>query len=189
MPAQYLPYAILLLTLILLSPTDALVQATGLVAAHLYDFLTGMYPKFGGPSRNLLPTPRFLDRIFGARLVTERPYGTAFQPAQRVPGEPAWGLEWGRFGKGHRLGGEGESTVRQRPRGCVLAGLVMMGFVVIGCTLGFFFVLRGDTEGWLATLRPGVDVGKLSSGTAPFKGRESVVSFGQDSAKIAAASA
>jgi Derlin-2/3 len=37
---QWLPYTILLVTFIVSGPTTAIIQAIGLIAAHLHDFLT-----------------------------------------------------------------------------------------------------------------------------------------------------
>ena len=113
-PAQFVPYAMLLMTLIMAGPTAAKIQATGLVAAHLHDFLTRLYPTFGG-GRNLVPTPGFVRRIFQSTKATvdHRPYGTAFTPAQReaasASGSGAGGVlpeSWRNRGSGHRLGGD-----------------------------------------------------------------------------------
>jgi Derlin-2/3 len=91
--------------------------------------------------------------MFGTQGVTERPYGTVFAPANAAgaTGQAAWGLDlsWRRFGEGRRLGGEGESSVvRQRPKGLILAAIVMVGFVVICGLLGFLFLLHGAPDGW-----------------------------------------
>lgn len=158
MPSQYLPYALLLLTLIVDSPKAAFIQATGLVAAYLYDLLTGLYPNFG-IKRNLITTPVWLKKMFGTQTVVERPYGTVSMPG--VTGKAAWGLDmsWQRFGPGRTLGGEGSSAERQRPKGFILAVIVMSGFLVVCGFLGFFF-LYGAPDGWFSA----VDVGRLSSG-------------------------
>jgi Derlin-2/3 len=114
MPIQYLPYAYLLLTLILDSSQAAMVQATGLAAAHLYDLLTGLYPQFGVRG-NLITTPGFVKKMLGTQGVVDRPYGSNSVPGG---GEAAWGvdLSWTRFGPGRTLGGEGSSTERARVR-------------------------------------------------------------------------
>ena len=100
MPAQYLPYAILFLTLIAGSPQQALVQATGLFAVHLYNLLAGLYPNFG-IKRNLVTTPAWLKRVCGTQAVVDRPYGTVFM-SSGTTAEPAWGLDlsWRKFGPG-----------------------------------------------------------------------------------------
>lgn len=99
MPSQYLPYAFLLLALIMGSPQSAYVQATGVVAAHFYDLQTGLYPN-SGIKRNLVSTPKWLKKMIGTQSVVERPYGTVFVPG---PAQSAWGLDmsWKRFGPGH----------------------------------------------------------------------------------------
>ncbi|EON66587.1 hypothetical protein W97_05833 [Coniosporium apollinis CBS 100218] len=115
--ARWLPYALLTFTFVMAGPYQAMIQATGLLAAHLYDFLTRIWPEFGG-GRNVVVTPRFVGRWFGAdtagRPIT-RGYGTAFTPqtAETRPHEAGWssgweipGTSWGNRGPGRRLGGE-----------------------------------------------------------------------------------
>jgi Derlin-2/3 len=112
-PAQYIPYAMLLMTLILENATAMKVQATGLVAAHLHDFLTRLWPTFGG-GRNLLPTPAFIKRMWQTteRTTTYRSYGTAVAPAQRAASAsgasagPVLPDSWKSRGSGHKLGGD-----------------------------------------------------------------------------------
>ncbi|KAL1302513.1 hypothetical protein AAFC00_002900 [Neodothiora populina] len=117
---KFLPYCMLLMTLVMDSPTSAMNQATGLVAAHLYDFLTRIWPAFGRGS-NPIKTPQVLQRWFdsapGAPRTTT--HGTAFQarpsagqaqPAARAS-TGGWtsgfsGNSWGGRGPGHRLGGD-----------------------------------------------------------------------------------
>jgi Derlin-2/3 len=148
MPCQYLPYAFLFLSLILDGPQAAMIQATGLAAAHLYNLMTGLYPNFG-IQRNLITTPGFMMKIFGTQDVVHRPYGTA---VPGVAGQAAWGLDlsWKRFGPGRTLGGAGSGTTRQRPKGWVLASMVMVGFLAFCCFLGFLFVMYGAPQGWLS---------------------------------------
>jgi Derlin-2/3 len=105
-PIQWLPYAILLVTLVSGGPTAAMIQATGLIAAHLHDFLTRLWPIFGG-GRNLLPTPAFVKRMFTTRPVIKKVYGEAHFPAQRASSELAPDPSWGWRGSGHKLGGAG----------------------------------------------------------------------------------
>lgn len=112
-PAQFVPYAMLLMTLVMAGAGAAKIQATGLVAAHLYDFLTRLYPTFGG-GVNLVPTPAFIKRMWQSTVagVDHRAYGTAFTPAQRsasASGSAAGGVlpeSWRDRGSGHRLGGD-----------------------------------------------------------------------------------
>ncbi|TAQ86286.1 hypothetical protein B7494_g5395 [Chlorociboria aeruginascens] len=84
-PAQWTPYAMLLMTFMMAGPDEAKIQGTGLIAAHLHDFLTRIWPTFGG-GRNLVPTPGFVTRMFQKTQATvaDRTYGTAFTPAQRA---------------------------------------------------------------------------------------------------------
>ncbi|KAL2076149.1 hypothetical protein VTL71DRAFT_1092 [Oculimacula yallundae] len=111
-PAQFIPYAMLLMTLVMSGVPAAKIQGTGLVAAHLYDFLTRLYPTFGG-GRNLVPTPAFVKRMWQttAPEIGNRSYGTAFAPAQRAAasGSATGGVlpeSWRDRGSGHRLGGD-----------------------------------------------------------------------------------
>jgi len=113
-PSVLVPYAMLFITLIKDGFGAVLIQGTGLVAAHLHDFLTRLWPSFGG-GRNLLPTPKFVTRLFQSTEATikDRSYGTAFTPAQKTPstatGASAGGVlpeSWRSRGSGHRLGGE-----------------------------------------------------------------------------------
>jgi Derlin-2/3 len=112
-PAQLVPYCMLGATL-LMNPQSLPLQITGLVAAHLHDFLTRIYPEFGG-GPNLLPTPAFMSRIMQTPRVLQRDYGTAFRA--RPPNQPAAGSStgaagsvlpdsWRSRGSGHRLGGD-----------------------------------------------------------------------------------
>ncbi|KAJ8064304.1 hypothetical protein OCU04_006650 [Sclerotinia nivalis] len=115
-PAPWIPYAMLLMTFVMGGGAGAAkIQATGLVAAHLHDFLTRLWPTFGG-GRNLIPTPGFIRRAFETTqtTTTERAYGTAVAPPQRSPGTgstsgPSGSVlpeSWRSRGSGHRLGGD-----------------------------------------------------------------------------------
>ena len=108
----WLPWAMLLMTFVLAGPDAALAQVTGLVAAHLYDFLTRLYPTFGG-GRNYIKTPTLFKRWFGGETpaVEVRGYGTAFRPATTAPVQgrstgSAFSNAWSTRGQGHRLGGD-----------------------------------------------------------------------------------
>ena len=95
----------LLMTFVMASPEAALSQATGLLAAHMYDFLTRIWPTFGG-GRNYIYTPAAVKRWFGAApgSVQQRSYGTAQQA--RVPADAAAARATGSTfgGPGRRLG-------------------------------------------------------------------------------------
>ena len=110
--AMWLPWAMMLMTFIMAGPGAAMAQATGLVAAHLYDFLTRLYPTFRG-GRNYVSTPRFVLRWFGGDRpnIQSRGYGAAFRPAAQQPaqattsGFSGFSSAWSR-GQGRRLGGD-----------------------------------------------------------------------------------
>jgi Derlin-2/3 len=118
-PVQWLPYAILLMTLITSGLREALTQTSGLLSAHLYDFLTRLWPTFGG-GRNYVQTPIIIKRLFGSNTqnATVRTYGTAYHPPARnqQPAEDTsrgtttgfGGVSgvWSNRGSGHRLGGD-----------------------------------------------------------------------------------
>ncbi|KAL3423978.1 der1-like family protein [Phlyctema vagabunda] len=113
-PAQWIPYAMLLMTFVMAGSGAAKIQATGLIAAHLHDFLSRLWPTFGG-GRNLVPTPSFVKRMFQTNeaTVTNRSFGTSFAPAQRTPASTSAAASgsvlpesWRARGTGHRLGGD-----------------------------------------------------------------------------------
>ncbi|KAF2181667.1 DER1-domain-containing protein, partial [Zopfia rhizophila CBS 207.26] len=111
--AKFLPFSMLFLTFIIDGPEAALTQVTGLLAAHLYDFLTRIWPTFGG-GRNYILTPRIVSKWFGGRAgqAQQRTYGTAI-PGRRPEDEGSaratgrsFGLggAWDGRGPGRRLG-------------------------------------------------------------------------------------
>ncbi|KAJ9143844.1 Derlin [Pleurostoma richardsiae] len=110
-PAQLIPYCMLLVTLLMQGPYAFQVQLTGLVAAHLYDFLTRIYPEFGG-GPNLIPTPGFLSRLVSTPRVFQRDYGTAIRNNAGASSGRSTGVagsgplpdSWKTRGRGHRLG-------------------------------------------------------------------------------------
>lgn len=113
-PAQWIPFAMLLMTFVMAGPQAAMIQATGLIAAHLHDFLTRLWPTFGG-GNNLLPTPGLIRRMWETKTATvqHKAYGTSFTPAQRdsaaATSSSAGGVlpeSWKSRGSGHRLGGD-----------------------------------------------------------------------------------
>ena len=102
----------LLMTLVMAGPGAVMQQATGIVAAHLYDFLTRLWPTFGG-GRNYIITPAIVKRWFGADRpnIQARGYGTAFRQATPAPGRGTssgfgFSTAWGTRGQGRRLGGD-----------------------------------------------------------------------------------
>jgi Derlin-2/3 len=113
-PAQLTPYCMILINLFFPGGTlRMIVQIEGLIAAHLYDFLTRLWPEFGG-GRNLIPTPAVLSRLVQTPNMLRRDYGTAFR-ARGGDGDAASGQStgastgplpdsWRTRGKGQRLG-------------------------------------------------------------------------------------
>lgn len=114
-PTRALPLALCLMTFVSTgSLQPALVQATGILVAHLYDFLTRLYPTFGG-GVNILTTPAFVRRWFEPKAVSvsHNSHGTSYQPAApraAASGSSASGgvlpESWKSRGSGHRLGGD-----------------------------------------------------------------------------------
>jgi len=105
--AKFLPFALLFMTLILDGPDQAMTQATGLLAAHLFDFLTRIWPTFGGGT-NFIVTPMFVRRWFGdvPGVQQARSYGFAQRGGGAAAAEPgssgrSTGSQWG---PGRRLG-------------------------------------------------------------------------------------
>ena len=113
-PVEYLPWVTLLVTFVMGGGSAAMVQGSGILAAHLYDFLTRIYPTFGG-GRNYIQTPSFVRRWFAARQprATATPGGyRMYRPPTRetsATSTGAWfssGSSWGNRGAGRRLGGD-----------------------------------------------------------------------------------
>ncbi|PHH64995.1 hypothetical protein CDD81_3632 [Ophiocordyceps australis] len=109
-PAQLAPFAMLLFNLLFPGGvSNMMLQVQGLVAAHLYDFLTRIWPEYGGGS-NLIPTPLVVTRLVQG---VGRAVGTA---VARTSGQtPSTGSStgvsrgplpesWRSRGPGHRLG-------------------------------------------------------------------------------------
>ncbi len=103
-PAQLLPYCMLLMSILLEGPTAFLIGVTGLVAAHLHDFLTRIYPEFGNGA-NLIPTPGFLSYLVRTPRMQGTDYGQKITPP-RALGSQNGPLpdSWRSKGPGRRLG-------------------------------------------------------------------------------------
>ncbi|KAL6360358.1 hypothetical protein LRP88_06063 [Fusarium phalaenopsidis] len=108
-PAQAVPLCMIVLSM--LTPVGRpMVQLEGLLAAHMYDFLTRIYPEFGG-GPVLLRVPAWLESIVRTPRTVKRTYGTAVRPSGPSTGSST-GAEtggplpdsWKSRGKGHRLG-------------------------------------------------------------------------------------
>lgn len=105
--AKYLPFALLFMTMVMDGPEPALAQATGLIAAHMFDFLTRIWPTFGGGT-NYITTPATVKGWFGGGAGTQqaRPYGMA-QQGRSAAAPAASGRTTGAsnpWGPGRRLG-------------------------------------------------------------------------------------
>ncbi|KAL4974303.1 hypothetical protein BDW66DRAFT_161352 [Aspergillus desertorum] len=109
-PTLLLPWARLALTFVMKGWHRASVELTGIVAAHLYDFLTRIYPTFGG-GKNYIVTPSFVRRWFtrSLRAGQERVYGRAYRPPNEREKTGNWASSvrtaWDSRGSGRRLGG------------------------------------------------------------------------------------
>ncbi|KAI1084262.1 Der1-like family-domain-containing protein [Whalleya microplaca] len=103
-PAQLMPYCLLLVQLLFPGGWEAIkIGITGLVAAHLHDFLTRIYPEFGnGP--NLIPTPGFVSWILGTPRIHRTAYGTAYVPPREGSSRGPLPDSWRSKGPGRRLG-------------------------------------------------------------------------------------
>lgn len=110
-PAQAVPYCMLCITL-LIDPPSIWVEISGLLAAHLHDFLSRLWPEFGG-GPNLLATPRFVSWLIKTPRVLQRRYGTAVSSrgSAGTGGSSTGSSEgpvlpdaWRTRGSGHRLG-------------------------------------------------------------------------------------
>jgi Derlin-2/3 len=113
--AKYLPFAMLFLSFVIDGPDAAATQLTGLIAAHLYDFLTRIWPTFGGGT-NYIRTPQIVKGWFSPTPggVQNRGYGHVVEGRGRAAGAPgssaqpsaarATGSAWGGLGPGRRLG-------------------------------------------------------------------------------------
>jgi len=104
-PARYLPYALMLMAVVSDGPNAVWSMLPGLLAGHLFNFLTRIWPTFGG-GRNYITTPELVKRWY---LGMQQPgpetrdYGTAFRPGAA----PATGNTGsGNRGPGRRLGSD-----------------------------------------------------------------------------------
>ncbi|GCB24746.1 centromere/microtubule-binding protein cbf5 [Aspergillus awamori] len=93
-PVEFLPWAMLTLTLVVSGWPAALRDGMGIVAAHFYDFLTRIYPTFGG-GKNYLVTPEFVRRFFAARKPRSEPraFGTAYRATDQPQGSSGMAKE------------------------------------------------------------------------------------------------
>ncbi|KAI1367481.1 Der1-like family protein [Xylaria arbuscula] len=103
-PAQLMPWCMLLAQLLFAGPNSFLLGLTGIFAAHLHDFLTRIYPEFGyGP--NLIPTPGFVSWILRSPRTRITGYGTSYAPPSDNSGRGGpLPDSWRSKGPGRRLG-------------------------------------------------------------------------------------
>ncbi|PYH94968.1 hypothetical protein BO71DRAFT_418964 [Aspergillus ellipticus CBS 707.79] len=112
LPVEFLPWAMLALTLVTSGWPAALCDVTGIAAAHTYDFLTRIYPTFGG-GRSYIVTPAWVRRYFATHISKSDPrvYGTAYHASSQAHNSSSGGWTssfqgpWSTRGPGRRLGG------------------------------------------------------------------------------------
>lgn len=110
-PMEYLPWVMLLVALVSSGWDGVMLQFCGIFASHFHDFLTRIYPTFGGGS-NYLRTPGFAKRWFHGRQPNEASGGfRVFPPSERqAPSSQSSGLfsgsPWSHRGAGRRLGSD-----------------------------------------------------------------------------------
>ncbi|KAJ5216506.1 uncharacterized protein N7498_002913 [Penicillium cinerascens] len=116
-PVLWLPWAILTMTLVRSGWGPVKTQFTGIIASHLYDFLTRIYPTFGG-GKNYIFTPAWVRRYIFRHTpdAARRAYGRAYRPSRPADPQPepdsgtrGWTSSqdlgsWGTRGSGRRLG-------------------------------------------------------------------------------------
>ncbi|KAI0139376.1 Der1-like family protein [Hypoxylon sp. NC0597] len=103
-PAQLMPWCLLLVQLLFPGGwVNMKVGLTGIVAAHLHDFLTRIYPEFGN-GRNLIPTPGFISWIMSTPRVQNTVYGQSVQPTSNGGRSGPLPDSWRSKGPGRRLG-------------------------------------------------------------------------------------
>lgn len=117
-PVLWLPWAMLTMTLVSQGWGSVKTEFTGILASHLYDFLTRIYPTFGG-GRSYIFTPDFVRRYIFRYTpdAARRTYGRAYRPSRPVDPQPgtsdsgtrSWTSSqdlgsWGTRGSGRRLG-------------------------------------------------------------------------------------
>lgn len=112
-PAQLTPYAMILVNLLFPGGvSNMILQFEGLVAAHLWEFLTVIWPQYGGSGNSLLPTPPPLVKLVDALSgVTQRVNAVARSQTTGSSTGQATGADsgplpdaWKTRGRGQRLG-------------------------------------------------------------------------------------
>jgi len=123
-PAKYLSYSLLLLDLLQGGVPVVMEGLTGIISAHLYHYLTEVYPLANPTSRRILDTPNWFRKLLGENTARsgsvtggnatgrrERSVGgvTRIEPVRRAPaaapGTASTTASSGRsWGSGRRLG-------------------------------------------------------------------------------------
>ncbi|KAH8702625.1 Der1-like family-domain-containing protein [Talaromyces proteolyticus] len=102
--AELLPAVMLLVTMVSSGWGATMLEGTGLVASHLYDFLTRIWPLFGG-GRNYIFTPAFVHRLLGDSNTNVHGFsGTYGTSPGSTAGSSSSSNSWSRRGAGRRLG-------------------------------------------------------------------------------------
>jgi len=114
-PVKYLPWVMIFVTLVAEDVNSALVEGTGIIAAHLYLFLTNIWPRVAG-GRHVIYTPQWIHGLFEERSdPATRGIRAGVPPSVAATG-PAGGAgatgrsmfapsgTWTHRGQGHRLG-------------------------------------------------------------------------------------
>ncbi|KAI5806664.1 Der1-like family-domain-containing protein [Peziza echinospora] len=103
---RYLPYVMLIVLAVTKDPGAAMVAASGLVASHLYIFLSHVVPTYAKGS-NIIATPNWVHGLFEGRVAPGaapvRIAGTTGTTTARAPSADTGGF-WRQRGSGHRLG-------------------------------------------------------------------------------------
>lgn len=109
-PAQLTPYCMILINLVFPNGVYVmLLQLEGLIAAHLWEFFSRIWPDFGGGPK-LLATPNWISSLIKPQRMTARTFGTAIRPADQASGSSTGASRgplpdsWRTRGPGHRLG-------------------------------------------------------------------------------------
>jgi len=105
MDVKWFPFAVCFMTFINHGIMAAQIQLMGIPAAHLYDFLTRLWPTFGGGTK-LIKTPLFVSRWFGGGGIPARSQVKGPVTIIRPPPPTTWSSGWGARGQGRRLGGD-----------------------------------------------------------------------------------
>lgn len=100
--ARYLPYVMLVIQAITNGSSAFYVGISGLIAAHLYVFLTHVYPRYGRGA-NFLATPSWIHGFFEGPQRAQGPSGVS-STSSATTGRDSFGGNWRQRGTGQRLG-------------------------------------------------------------------------------------